>query len=177
MRRRSAPTREPMEDELVARTKTKNLTSAAGDATDKVGSAAETAMQAVSDAVSDVRDRLGPVVEDARDRIAPVVEDARDAIVPAVTSAVTAGKDKGHDAAVRLGLVEEPKKKHRLRKLLVALGIAGAVAFVVNKLRGGGSTEYVAPRDAAPTAPLASPETVESPVPTTPDEPLEEKQV
>ena len=35
----------------------------------------------------------------------------------------------------------------------------------------------VAPRDAAPTAPLASPEKVESPVPTTPDEPLEETQV
>lgn len=146
--------------------KTKNLTSAAGDATDKVGSAAETAIQAVSDAVADAKDRLGPALEDARD-----------AIVPAVTSAVAAGKDKGHDAAVKLGLAEEPKKKHRIRKLLIVLGLGGVAAFVVKKLRGGGGTEYVAPRDAAPTAPLASPEKVESPVPSTPDEPLEEQQV
>ena len=97
--------------------------------------------------------------------------------MPAVTSAVAASKDKGHDAAVKLGLAEEPKKKHRIRKLLIVLGLGGVAAFVVKKLRGGGEPEWIAPRDAAPTAPLASPETVESPEPTTPDEPLEEHQV
>jgi hypothetical protein len=168
------------------------------DAREAVGPAAETAIDkvgaATEQAIAAVQTNVLPALADARDRLAPVIEDAKAAIVPVATEALAAGKQKSHDAAVRLGVVEEPKKKHRLRKLLIVLGIAGAAAFVYRKVTGGSEPTWVTSgadsgpptaastagadkSETAPTAPLASEETVESPIPTTPDAPLEQHQV
>ncbi|MDX6317317.1 MAG: hypothetical protein QOD35_717, partial [Nocardioidaceae bacterium] len=148
----------------------------------------------------------------AKDRIGPALDSARDKIVPAAGVAMAASKAGGRRAAVRLGLAEEPtppKKGHKLRNLVILLGLGGLAAFVYMKLSGqdadpawtaGRDTAAAAPTqpvpaesatavtstttspngasdqsDTAPTAPLASEETVESPVPTTPDQPLEHK--
>jgi hypothetical protein len=210
-----------------------------GTATDKIGSVTSDALSATQDAITaaaasvgpviedargklapyveDAKDRISPVVEDARDRISPVVDSARDKIVPAAGVAVAAGKRRGRKAAVALRLADEPKKSHKVRNLLILLGLGGAAAFVYAKLSGKDAdpawtagrdraaapttpvaepttpaaesaepplTEPVEPpvteadnSDVAPTAPFASEETVESDVPTTPDEPLEEKEV
>ena len=138
---------------------------------------------------TDTRDKIGPMVEEAKDRLGPVVEDAKDVIVrgaeeakellaPVAAEAIKATKEKGRKAAVKAGLADEPKKSHKLRNLLVLLGIGGLVAFVYKKVAGRESApQWTAPRDVAPSAPLHSEESVESPVPTTPDEPLEEKSV
>lgn len=157
--------------------------------TQAAGSAGSTATSTVGDAMSDARDKVGPFVEEAKDRLGPVVEDAMDVIArgaeeakeliaPLAADAIKAGKDTGHKAAVKAGLAEEPKKSHKLRKLLIVLGIGGLVAFVYKKVAGRDTApQWTAARDVAPSAPLTSEETVESPVPTTPDDPLEERSV
>lgn len=157
----------------------------------------DAAVPAAGQAASSVSATVGPVLADAKDKIAPLLEEARDAIVPAAEAALEAVKGKGQDLAVSAGVVEEKKKSHKFRNLLIVLGLGAAIAFAIKKVSGkdadpvwtsgrdeaaaGGpvvsSTGPVDQSDTAPTAPLASEETVESPVPTTPDNPLEERQV
>jgi hypothetical protein len=167
----------------VARRRTRNkITQAAG-------SAGSTVTSTVGPAISDARDKIGPMVEEAKDRLGPVIEDAKDVLVrgaeeakeliaPVAAEAVKASKKTGRKAAVKVGLAEEPKKSHKLRNLLLVLGIGAVVAFVYKKVAGRDSApQWTAARDVAPSAPLPSEETVESPVPTTPDDPLEERSV
>jgi hypothetical protein len=156
---------------------------------DKITDAAGSAGAAVGPALSDARDKLGPIVDDARERLGPAVEDAKEAIAtgvveareliaPVAAEAVKAVRETSRKAAVKTGLADEPKESHKLRNLLIMLGIGAAVAFAYKKIAGRESApQWTAARDTAPSAPLASDETVESPVPTTPDEPLEEKSV
>jgi hypothetical protein len=196
-----------------------------------VGPTLAEARDKIAPVVEDARDRIGPVVDDARDRIAPVMSDARDKVAPLAGSALVASKVQGRKAAIRLGLADEPQpKSHKLRNLLIVLGLGGAAAFAYTKFTGkdadpawtasrdsaaashanygsepsessfgqSGSdnesdtvetTTHLAAVDApplstdapddqsdtAPSAPFPSEETVESHLPTTPDEPLEKK--
>lgn len=158
----------------------------------------ETVLPALAEAteqtIAAVQHNVLPALADAKDKLAPVAEDAKAAIAPMAATAVATTKHKAADAAALLsGEPEEKKKKHRVRNLLIVLGIAGAAAFAYRKLTGGSEPTWVSPdpevgpdttssgaedkSDTAPTAPLPSEETVESPTPTTPDEPLEEHQV
>jgi hypothetical protein len=193
-------------------------------ATDKIGPVTSDALSATQDALAAAAATVAPVIEDARDRITPVVDNARDKIAPAAGVAVAAGKRRGRKAAVALRLADEPKASHKVRNLLIVLGLGGLAAFLYAKLSGkdadpawtagrdraaapttsvippvipvesvdpvGGPAESDDPADSveapvvepdnsdvAPTAPFASEETVESDIPTTPDEPLEEKDV
>jgi len=178
---------------------------AAETALDKIGTATE---QIVSTVVSTV----GPALEDAKDKakdvtndsVKPAVEEAKDkaletykeTLVPLAAAALVEGKARGRRAAVKLGVTEEPKKSHKLRNLLIILGLAGLAAFVYKKVTGNdadpawtqsrdsaasrpahAATAPVDGSDTAPTAPLASEETVESPTPTTPDKPLKQTDV
>jgi hypothetical protein len=157
--------------------------------TQAAGSAGSTVASTVRPAVSDAKDAMGPVVDDAKARFGPVLEDAKDVLVrgteeakemlaPMAAEVVRAGRETGHKAAVKAGIVDEPKKTHKLRNLLIVLGIGGLVAFAYKKVAGRDSApQWTAPRDVAPSAPLPSEETVESPVPTTPDDPLEQRSV
>ena len=173
----------------------------AGKSQNKLVSAAEdvrdAAVPAAEQAAASVASTVGPALADARDKITPLLEDARDAIIPAAEAALAAVKEKSHEVAVSTGVVEEKKKSHKLRNFLIVLGLGGAIAFAIKKLSGKeadpvwteerddaamhrpatSSTAPVDQSDTAPTAPLASEETVESTVPTTPDNPLEEKRV
>lgn len=186
---------------------------AAESAIDKIGTATEQAVSNVAStvgpALEDARDKIKPAVGDARDRLVPLVEDARDkardTLVPLAQQAVVEGKVRGRRAAVKLGIADEPKKTHKLRNLLIVLGLGGIAAVVYTKMTGkdadpawtssrdtaarppahaAGSTTKsstaagpVDGSDTAPTAPFASEETVESPTPTTPDKPLKTKTV
>jgi hypothetical protein len=178
----------------------KTLTETAEGVRDTVVPAAQDAAASVASAVgpalADAKDKVGPALVDAKDKITPILEEAKDAIVPAAQAALEAAKDKSHDVAVNTGLVEE-KKSHKLRNFLIVLGLGGAIAFAYKKLSGKEADpvwtqsrdQAAAPRptsaaagpvdgsDTAPTAPLASEETVESPVPSTPDAPIEERNV
>jgi vacuolar-type H+-ATPase subunit H len=123
----------------MAKTKTKNLRDQANDLAGKLAPHVETA-----------RAKAGPVVADARDKAAPVIADARDRftheVLPVLTAAVAAAseatEDVREDAAKRgkaavaalKGQVDPPKQKHRVRKLLMVLGLGGVVAFVAKKM-------------------------------------------
>lgn len=180
-------------------------------AREKIGAVTENALASVAETV-------GPALGDARLRLAPVAEQA-----------IAQSKRQGRRAAVKLRLAEEPTESpsHKLRNLVLLLGLGAIAAAVYKKMTGkdadpawtqGRDTAADAPAspvaaatdesgttdvdpvvaepagsepltpepaatsagpvdgsEAAPTAPFASEETVESPVPTTPDEPLERR--
>ncbi|MBA2559194.1 MAG: hypothetical protein H0V07_04785 [Propionibacteriales bacterium] len=180
---------------------------------DRIGPLVEDAKDRIAPVVDDARDRITPVVDDAKERFTPAVENARSKIVPAAGLAVAAGRRGGRRAAVRLRLADEPKQSHKVRNLLIILGLGGVAAFVYTRLTGkdadpawtASRDHAAAPRastsqappftpsepvaapplagdvsdedqsDTAPTAPFPSEETVESHTPTTPDKPLEQK--
>ena len=178
-------------------------------AKEKIGAATA----ATGNALASVAQTVGPAIDDARQRLAPVAEQA-----------ITRGKRGGRLAAVKLGVIEEPKETHKIRNLMMFLGLGALAAAAFKMMRGGedadpawisGRNTAAAPSapvasdsldgtssvdpvvaepagsdpltaemaatgplestEPAPTAPLAAPETVESPVPTTPDEPLERR--
>lgn len=123
--------------------------------------------------VSDARDKAAPYLSDARDKAAPYVSDARDrfsdTVLPALTAALASvdeatedargeAKKRGKAVAAALkGEVEAPQKKHRGRRLLIALGLGG-IAYAVTKLLGGKQpttnwqSSYTPPPAPAPAA-------------------------
>jgi len=194
------------EDPAVARKSArKKISSAADDARSSVQPVAESAIDRIGTATGQAISSVAASADDARHRLGPAVEDARDKMAPVVAGAVATGRRKGREAAVRAGIVEEKKETHKFRNFLLVLGLGGVAAFVYTKMTGKNAdpawtasrdSAASAPRshadnpppasaaagpvdgsDTAPTAPLASEETVESPDPTTPDAPLEKKNV
>jgi hypothetical protein len=167
-----------------------------GTATDQ---ARTTMTETVVPAVQDAREKMGPALQEAKEKIVPALQEAKEKVAPVAEQALAEGKIRGRKAAVKLGVVEEPKKSHKLRNFLILLGLGGIAAYVYTKFTGkeanpawtsedAGSARHIAAvddagtaagpvdaSDTAPTAPLPSEETVESPVPTTPDKPLEKK--
>lgn len=156
----------------------------------RVQEIAEQAMERVAPVLDDAKERLAPYVDEARtqanEKLIPAAESAagsaRDTfdhtIAPQVGAALAAASAASEPyraearrrgtatvAALR-GDVDRPaEKKHRLRKLVMLLGLGAAVAFVVKKLTGGGgsaadwqsdySTPQAVPDPAAPAAPAA----------------------
>jgi hypothetical protein len=165
--------------ELIGSATADAVTAVAGTVGPVIGSVASSVGPAVDDArerlaplVADARDRIAPVVADAKDRIGPAVDSAKDKIIPAAGVAVAAGKRRGQKAAVALGLVEEPKPSHKLRNVLILLGLGGLAAFVYTKLSGGKDADpaWTAGRDraAAPTTAEPVPTPVPAPEPVSP---------
>jgi hypothetical protein len=159
---------------------------------DSTAAKASDAASAVADTATEAAGSVKEAAVSAWDKVAPVAEEAyakvSDAVVPALGSAVEKGRRHGRRAAVKLSLAEEPKKSHKLRKLLIVLGIAGAAAFLYKKFGGGAKPDHIGmraddsgpdtdstarPNETAPTAPLAAEETKTSPVATDPDNPTE----
>lgn len=132
-------------------------------AADYVEAAVETAREKAGPILAEARDKAGPMLADARDKAGPAIADARDKAAPAIAdarskaapllaqsaaiaseraaAAVELAADKaatGRDlaAAKAAELRGQPKKKHRLRKLLVFSGLAALLGFVYQKARG-----------------------------------------
>jgi hypothetical protein len=135
--------------------KKKSLIDQAGDYVEQVKPHAEAAIVSAYDfvqetvvpALADAREKAGPVIADARDKAVPVIADARAKAAPVI--AAGAAKAAGRAAAAR-DLAdakvaelkgEKPKKKGRLKKLVLFAGVAGGVAFVAKKLQGGGQSD------------------------------------
>ncbi|QNN54459.1 hypothetical protein [Nocardioides mesophilus] len=122
----------------------------ASDLAERIAPSVEMAREKTAPLIAEAREKAGPVIADARDKATPVVQDARTRftteVLPALTAAVAAANEATEDvreetakrgkaavAALR-GEVEAPKQTHRLRNLLVVLGLGGVVAFVAKKM-------------------------------------------
>ncbi len=143
---------------MMRKSKSKNLRDHAedwaADLADRVGPRVETARDKAAPYLADARQKAGPVLTEARDKArdkaGPAISDARQRlateVLPMIAAAVAAAdeateeartesKKRGKAAMAALkGDVEPPKKKHRLRKLLLVLGLGGLLAAVAKKL-------------------------------------------
>jgi hypothetical protein len=86
------------------------------------------------------------VLADARDKAAPLLAQSAAIASGRASAAVELAADKaaaGRDlaAAKAAELRGEPKKKHRLRKLLVFTGLAALLGFVYQKARGSSESD------------------------------------
>ncbi|MEO9322372.1 hypothetical protein ABFT23_02720 [Nocardioides sp. C4-1] len=171
------------------------------DAKDKAGPALADAREKAVPVLAEARDRAVPLVSEARDKAAPLIADARAKAVPLVAGGAAVAGERA--TAVKV-LAEEkvaelkgekPKKRSKIKTLLVLGVVAGGVAVVAKKLQSPKSdnwqssyTPKPAPAAAKPSVP-ASPavtdtggagpdealaDAVEAPHPvSTPDEPVE----
>jgi hypothetical protein len=127
----------------------------------------KTILEQAADYVEAAVEKAGPILADARDqavaKAGPVLVDARDKATPliaqsAALAAEKAGQGKDLASAKAAELTGKPKKKHRLRKLLIFTGIAAALGFVAKKLTSGGDKDnwQGSYTPAPPPAPRAS---------------------
>jgi vacuolar-type H+-ATPase subunit H len=122
---------------------------AVGTAREKAGPILADARDKAGPILADARDKAGPAIADARDKAGPAIADARANAAPLLVQSAAIASDRaatamelaaqraaaGRDlaSAKAAELRGEPKKKHRLRKLLVFTGLAAALGFVVKK--------------------------------------------
>ncbi len=101
--------------------------------------------------LAEAREKAAPLLAEARDKTVPAVQEARDRlvteVVPVLTAALAAAseateevrgetKKRGKATVAALkGEVEAPQKKtHRLRNLLIVLGLGGVAAVVAKRM-------------------------------------------
>jgi vacuolar-type H+-ATPase subunit H len=143
------------------------------EARDKAAPVLAEARSKAAPVLADARDKAAPVLAEARDKAAPFVSDARDKltteVLPAVTAALTTLDEATQDArdetkkrnkaavAALRGEVEAPKKKHRVRRLLVVLGLGGVIFAVARMLGRRQPTTNWQSSYTPPPAPTPSP--------------------
>lgn len=140
--------------------KTKKMRDHASDLGSRAGATVAEAREKAAPLLADARERTAPLIADAKDKAAPLVAEAREKaapalneakdrinsdVLPVLTAAVAAAGAATEDvrgetakrgkavAAALKGEVEAPKRTHKLRNLLILLGLGGLVAFVVKK--------------------------------------------
>jgi hypothetical protein len=138
----------------------------------------EAAVEKAGPILADARDQAGPRLAEARERAmataGPALVDARDKATPLIAASAAMAAEKASQAvdlaadkaaqgkelasAKAAELTGKPKKKHRLRKLLIFTGIAAALGFVAKKLTSGGDKDnwQGSYTPAPPPAPRAS---------------------
>jgi len=113
---------------------------------DKLVPHVETARDKAGPVIADVRTKAAPMIADARDKAGPVLHDAKtklaDDVLPVITAALAAAteasqpyreeaKRRGVATASALkGEVAPEKNKHRFRKFLGLVGLAGVAALI-----------------------------------------------
>ena len=129
--------------------KTKKMRDHASDLGTRAGATVAEAREKAAPLIADAKEKAAPLVAEAREKAAPALNEAKDRIssdvLPVLTAAVAAAGAATEDvreetakrgkavAAALKGEVEAPKQTHKLRNLLVLLGLGGLVAFVVKK--------------------------------------------
>ena len=140
--------------------KTKKMRDHASDLGSRAGATVAEAREKAAPLIADARDRTAPFLADAKEKAAPLMAEAREKaapalheardrlssdVLPVLTAAVAAAGAATEDvreetakrgkavAAALKGEVEAPKETHKLRNLLVLLGLGGLIAFVVKK--------------------------------------------
>jgi hypothetical protein len=106
----------------------------------------EAAVDRAGPILADAKDKAGSALAEARDQAGPVLADARDKATPLIAQSAAIAADKAAQgkelaSAKAAELTGKPKKKHRLRKLLIFTGIAAALGFAVKKLTSGGDKD------------------------------------
>jgi hypothetical protein len=133
------------------------------------------------DQASEVMDRLAPHVESAREKATPAVDTAKarftTEVLPVLTAAVAAASEATEElreeaskrgaatAAALKGEVEAPSKKsHKLRNLLIILGLGGIAAFVTKRMSDRqASTAWQSSYTPTPAAPMSTTPTYSAP--------------
>ena len=115
-------------------------------AADYVEAAVDSAVEKAGPILADAKDKAGTALADAREQAGPALVDARDKAAPliaqsAALAAEKAAQGKEVAAAKAAEITGKPKKKHRLRKLLLITGIAAALGFVAKKLTAKGDQD------------------------------------
>lgn len=162
------------------RTKKKNnVLDHASDLAGRLTPAVEAAREKAGPMLADARDKAAPLIAEAREKATPVVEGARDRftseVLPTVTAALAAASEATEDVrdetrkrskaalAALKGEVEPPKKTHKLRNLLIALGLGGIAAAAAKLLSNREATTAWQSSYTPPPAPAASPVTPSAP--------------
>jgi len=166
---------------LKSKSKSQKMRAQASDVMDRlaphVESAREKAAPVIADAkvrASDARDKAAPVIAEARDKAAPHIDSARTRfnaeVLPVITAAVAAASEATEEvrgeaqkrgratAAALKGEVAVPQKKsHKLRNLLVLLGLSGVAAYVAKKMsEREASTAWQSSYTPTPAAPTSA---------------------
>lgn len=147
---------------------------------EQAGEYVEAVRPHVEQAAQTAKERAVPVLQEARDRAMPVIADGaalaadKASVLAEVASAkaqegAAAAAEKanvGRDlAAAKVAELkgEKPKKKHRLRKLVLFTGLAAGAAFVAKKLKGDDQAANWQSYKPAPAAKPAAPATPVTP--------------
>jgi hypothetical protein len=115
-------------------------------ASEKAGPAIADALDKAGPVWADAKDKAGPVWADAKDKAGPALSDAKDKATPLLAAGVAAAAAQATNVAdfaneKAADLKGEPKKKHRLRKLLIITGVGALMVFIAKKLRSGGDQD------------------------------------
>jgi hypothetical protein len=115
-------------------------------AADYVESALDTAVEKAGPILADAKEQAGPRLSDARDKAGPVLAQgaalaATKASEVADLASAKAAEGKELAATKAAELSGEPKKKHRVRTLLILTGIAAVLGFVAKKLTSRGDQD------------------------------------
>lgn len=178
--------------------KKKTLLDQASDYVESVRPQVEAAVSQALDAVEEfVESTAKPALADAKEKTSAVTSDAKAKAVPLAAAGAALAAERAHSAKELAGEKvarlkgEKPKESHKLRNLLVLLGLAGVAAFVAKKFTGGSADNWQSTYTPAPPPPAPAPtdvtddvggagpdealsDTVEAPHPTsTPDSPAE----
>jgi ElaB/YqjD/DUF883 family membrane-anchored ribosome-binding protein len=121
----------------------------------------EAAVDKAGPILADAKDKAGAAIAEARDQAGPALVDARDKAAPLIAQSAALAAEKASQAADATStkaadLTGKPKKKHRLRKLVIFGGLAALLGVVVRKMRASADAENwqssysptPAPRDA-----------------------------
>lgn len=138
------------------KTKTEKMRDHASELGSRIAPTVESARDKAAPLLAEARDKAAPLVADAREKAGPALTEAKDRlateVLPVITAAIAAAseatedvrgetKKRGKAAVAALkGEVEAPKKTHRLRNLLIVLGLGGIAAAVAKKLSGRQAT-------------------------------------
>jgi hypothetical protein len=127
-------------------------------AVEKAGPILAEAKDKAEAALADAREQAGPALADAKAKAGPALADARDRAAPLITqgaalAAEKAAQGKELASARAAELSGKPKKKHRLRKLMILTGIAALLGFAAKKLRSGDQENWQSSYTPAPPPP------------------------
>lgn len=132
----------------------KDVRGQASELASKIGPRVEQAREMAGPLLVEAREKAGPLLVEAKEKAGPALSDARDKlgdrltndVLPALSAAVAAADHATEDvreearrrglaaAAALRGEVEPPKKHHRIRTLLIMLGLGGVAAAVAKML-------------------------------------------
>jgi hypothetical protein len=111
----------------------------------------EQAADYVEAAVEGAVEKAGPILADAKDaavaKAGPALVDARDKASPLIAQSAARAAEKAsqaRDLATEKAaeVAGKPRKKHRLRRLLLLTGIAAAIGFVVKRMQSRDSENW-----------------------------------